>query len=551
MLNKKRKEKINYKELQNDLKKAENEKSKKKKLYKWLSYYQKYPLNYLMTKRDADILSKRLKINKRQGVLKCERQAFYNLFDFIKKSHDPSRNNEYLELYSALKLGEIKIKEINKGEETIQEDKERDDEFIDVYYYNEEILKKTKADNLKQKALNDYLEKKKEDNQINKKTEEMGKSKDDFKYEEEKILINNSNIQSEEKDGVKTVISLEENGNRSEEMIIAGPKKIKKTKKLKKFICPNNKFSTAQNQKKYEEQKVLVKEIDTEGKPENIYKNIKFKNDLDNNKPQKDGKIPKISFEKEVSPEKNDDKDKGKKDINTNKINDHNKTEPSSDNKKDICVKEASEILENVMNNIKAKNIQFKLAEEKVYNFEGKIIPKSDVKELIEKKKDEELKRLIFPKYNKDTFEYNFGKIEHNLWKRLLVKCDYCKDNIYFHNSTLNEHLFKFHFYEMNINELVPEYEQKKIVESMFKYRYLKYLKIYKDLVSLELYYRNLEGRTTGKLPMIINEFRKKFKDVNSISKKEATKLLEGRIHGMISKRNTTRNNLKNKKKKK
>lgn len=30
MLNKKRKEKINYKELQNDLKKAENEKSKKK-----------------------------------------------------------------------------------------------------------------------------------------------------------------------------------------------------------------------------------------------------------------------------------------------------------------------------------------------------------------------------------------------------------------------------------------------------------------------------------------------------------------------------------------
>lgn len=50
---------------------------------------------------------------------------------------------------------------------------------------------------------------------------------------------------------------------------------------------------------------------------------------------------------------------------------------------------------------------------------------------------------------------------------------------------------------------------------------------------------------------MIINEFRKKFKDVNSISKKEATKLLEGRIHGMISKRNTTRNNLKNKKKKK
>lgn len=72
-------------------------------------------------------------------------------------------------------------------------------------------------------------------------------------------------------------------------------------------------------------------------------------------------------------------------------------------------------------------------------------------------------------------------------------------------------------------------------------------MKIKNDLISLELYYRNLEGNTTGKIPSLVKEMRKSFKDYKSISMKESIKFLEERMKGMIFNRNTTRNKLQKK----
>ena len=52
---------------------------------KWFDYYDKYPSDYIMTAKDVDISILRIKNYKTQGILLCEKQAFFNFYEFIKK----------------------------------------------------------------------------------------------------------------------------------------------------------------------------------------------------------------------------------------------------------------------------------------------------------------------------------------------------------------------------------------------------------------------------------------------------------------------------------
>jgi len=434
---------------------------------------------------------------------------------------------------------------MKNGDEIIKENNERDQDFIDVFYFNEELLNQKKAIKEKQKSLNTFLEKSTKENIKNKNKEDA--------IEQKKIITKEERNKKFIKDETNKIFkigktnNIKQKENQTNNLNINLKENKKNENELKKKQIKNGQIDDSSNQENY----VKVKEKNDSDKEDNFEENTrneKGKKELINyiqEKKLKDNEIKKdILIQKENSKiirdeeeEKNNDKIENEK-IDGNDIN-------NPDNKNNKCPNNINDILEKVTFNIKEKNIQYKLVEENVYNSQGKIITKKEVMQLLQDKKEKELKKLIFPKYNKETFEFNFGKIDQDIWKTLLVKCDYCKKTIYLHNSTLNEHLFKFHFNEMNQNKLVSEYEQKKIIEGMFKYRYLKYIKLHNDLISLELYYRNLEGHTTGRLASLISEFRKKFKNLDTISTADAQKLLRGRLNGMVANRNTTRNCLK------
>lgn len=461
MLGKKRKVKsINNSQNKSLINKKE-EKIEKKKKYKWLTYYENYPPEYLMTNRDAEILKVRLNKNKNQGILKCEQRAFYNFFEYISRSYNPTRKNEFIGIYSALKLKEIKIREISKEDETIDEKKERDDDFIDVFYYNEEILKKKNDKKENQKILNGYFEKNKEEIQGNIKIKDIGKGSNNLKSKEKKNIIikEKSNINKREVNRNINLIS-EEKKKQSAKIYNETKNKENKSKGESEMKSVLNEYLINKNSMCSGEYNFSNKETKLD-KKDNKEKDIEIAK-TENEKKEKNTKINRTPSQKEKKSEKKEEKknpEANYKKPNSMSLKINNELYDSEKNKHSI---EASKNLEKMLLNKKERKIQFELVEEKVFNFKGEIVSKKEINELIECNKNEELQKLIFPKYNKDTFEYIFREIDPKIWKTLLFKCDFCKDTIYLHNSTINEHLFKFHFNRMIERNLVSEYEQKK-----------------------------------------------------------------------------------------
>jgi len=89
---------------------------------------------------------------------------------------------------------------------------------------------------------------------------------------------------------------------------------------------------------------------------------------------------------------------------------------------------------------------------------------------------------------------------------------------------------------------LLPEKVQKRIVENMFNYRYLKLVKLENDLISLYLYYKNLNAKTYGKESNEANIYMKKFNHIKVISKEKSIEKLMERMRKMVVDRNTTKN---------
>lgn len=107
---------------------------------KFLTFYDEKPANYLMTPRDASILAQRIKNFKSGGILKSEKITFINFYNFIKKSKQTERINEYSSLYYDIKNGNVKVRERTGNENSLDECREMDDSFIDIYFENEKII---------------------------------------------------------------------------------------------------------------------------------------------------------------------------------------------------------------------------------------------------------------------------------------------------------------------------------------------------------------------------------------------------------------------------
>lgn len=153
-----------------NLKKSNNKFEKK-----WFNY-NSYPENYIMSIRDANILACRLRNNTSQGILKAEKKAFFNFFEFIKKSPRPSRADEIEVLIAALKHGRIKTIYNYNNDLSIEEKTDSNNSFLDIKRENEKILSLEKSEKMKNSKIDNFLEKSNE--KINE-TKKKNKPKND------------------------------------------------------------------------------------------------------------------------------------------------------------------------------------------------------------------------------------------------------------------------------------------------------------------------------------------------------------------------------------
>ena len=188
------------------------------------------------------------------------------------------------------------------------------------------------------------------------------------------------------------------------------------------------------------------------------------------------------------------------------------------------------------------ENIEGEKKDLPVYDRKGNIIDKKDVTNYVLTNNLEMLKKLVFPLYNYATFKHNFGKFKYVNWKKLHIKCDYCRKTMFLKYYSMPEHFFKFHFEKMIENRLVSEIKQKYIIENLFIEKYKKLKKIENDLIVLELYYRNLKKRSNRKSTLMAKDYMKRFSKIKRVSLDRSIDLLKKRINGMIAQRNTTKN---------
>lgn len=520
------------------------QKPKEKIIYKWFTYYENYPSNYMMTIRDADILVQRIKLIKNQGILQSEKQKFMNLCNFLKKIGKKELMSDYIVPYNALKSGKIIKGHISKNDIFYDDNTtEMDDSCPDVYIENERILNKYKketTENIINNKLDKFLEKEKRNKKSPINSRNSGNKIQDKKSKKKPKFKTSSNLDKNLKGTVIQAESNDKNGlinkkQKEDEIIdteIIKKNKINDNKKISdnsKNIIDDKDKKEKQNfnknliNKNVESIKEKSNQINFENladeEADDIKKNIK------NNTKNIESKI-----DKDIKDSSGDSSNTKKPNDNINKyINNEQKSTKEEPNKEE----------DNEFN-------QEDSDDEPVYDFKGNKIEKKNIIEIIKRNDKKSIKNYIFPKYNFKTFKKNYGYLTYEIWKQIQIKCSYCVK--YFHNSTYSDHLFKFHFKEVINRNLLPEKVQKRIVENMFKYRYTKLVKLENDLISLYLYYKNLNAKTYGKESNEANIYMKRFNYIKVISKEKSIEKLMERMMKMVVDRNTTKNVGKEKK---
>ena len=527
-----------------DIRKKDESKDKedeqnKPNVLKWFNYYAKYPKNYLMSSRDADILYVRINKNKRKGILSEERKAFYNFYDFVKKSNNPERVNKYTTLYHELKLGKIKTAKKGKNDACFNEVTDYDDSFLDVDLENKRILKEKKQEHESIKKINEFLNKKNSDNKQNQKVEID-------KYPNKNILENkpnnNNTDESQQINKKEDPVPIKENDNKILDKDNLEHKDKKTTNNsYSQSIKNNTNLDINKNKGKKDKEiggdkkEIKVIKENSEKNTENI-KNNTTKNNKANtieNSAQDNQFITDYNNQISLSPTKKKNK---------------NKNNVSKKEKIIAKIKASEEDSEILLSDEEDKNgkVQNELKDLPIYNKNGKEIPKEKIKKIIENKGSylNQLQDFIFPIYNYSTFSENFGKIDYKVWKTLKIKCKYCEKNLYLKYGSLDEHILKFHFKIMFENGLIKDIKQKKIIESIFIKNYTKWQKIKIDLISLELYYKNLRGKTYGRKSQLCNEYMKNLNKqfiFKSVNLGKSVEILNERMPQIISQRNTTK----------
>ena len=414
--------------------------------------------------------------------------------------------------YRELKSGKIKVVKKKENDLSFNEDKTLDDSFIDLYNENEKIIKEQKLEEEKTKKLDNYLEKSpkfklsKAENKIKKRKNPEnglnGKEK-----EKPKILINDKSSQKEIK---------KSNTNKN-------TKTENKEKKINDDFNIEKEIEKIKEESNSKDKKNKTFECN---KKTNIIQNDDDNNNKNNNEEFNGDKKLMDKILKEGTEKKTIEKDLEFEKLSNNLKND------------------------NSLLNIKNEKVQMDLIDMPVLDFNKKEVNKKMIKNYVKNLNIEKLNQLIFPNYNHATFNYNFGELKYNIWRNLLLKCEFCQKETFFHFSTINEHIFKFHFKIMIEKNLVSEAEQKSIIENMFIYRFKKYIKIKNDLLTLNLYYRNLKAKSYGKISVRAQNYMKDFNNYKSLTLEKSRELMEIRLNGMVVDRNTTKNVFKNKKSK-
>ena len=519
--------------------------SKNKKVKKWFKYYNNYPEDYIMTGRDANILSIRLKSFSSQGILKSEKKAFYNFIEYLKKSPNPKRADEFQDIYSALKEGVIKTVDNTKNDLSIKEESEIDDSFLDVARENEIILSKSNINKKADAKIDNFLvnsTKHTIDSEIknNDKKSKNDKSKDN-KIKENKEIFQTSNGYGEKlvNNSIKDKMIKKKEDNLIINESIKCKNKILENNKDKKNITKSKKFIRIKKKKTNINDFIQKEENDGDNKvisheekdSKTIKPNLKKKkikgynghNSTNSQKEQLGGlkniENKNITNEDEIF------------EIDENLIQEKNLNFPNKLSKKEITNEEEK----------RDQNIEEDKKDLPVLNREGQIISKEVIKDYVSNENLNMLKNLVFPLYNYRTFEFNFGKLKYKNWIKLHIKCQYCNKNIYLKYHTYDEHLVKFHFKVMSEKDLVNELKQKKIFQKLFIKEFIKYKKKENDLLAIDLYYRTLKGKTYGKSTQLAEEYMKTFKKFKSISVGKARDILDERMKSIITQRNTTK----------
>lgn len=521
--------------------KIKNNKSAKK----WFKYYNHYPGNYIMSIRDANILAFRLRNNTSQGILKAEKKAFYNFFEFIKKSSCPKRADEFEDLFAVLKNGNIKTVYNYNDDFSIEEKSDSDNSYLDIKRENEKILLSLeKSEKIKENKIDNFLE----------------------KSNEEKSKV----FSLKNKDNKTLKFTENEKKNKIQDEIIPKNDEIKDV-----VYDKNEQKNTIKDKKVINKSIQLIKEIlekDQKGKKNNSkdIKNKKYSNNIDNfnnnnKKTENDGKTYNVNKDEIISSPLNNS---NSKENQTKKMNENNVSKSNKHKKGKL----ENEAIHNLFNEDEVYDINDNLEDEKkiklpfkesqesfkeddkkdekievdkkdlpVYNRQGKIIEKKTIIEFVKEKNIKMLENLIFPNYNYSTFKYNFGKIPYKKWIKLHIKCEFCTNEINLEYCSYHEHLVKFHLRKMNEKCLVPELKQKKILEKLFVKQFIKYKKIENDLLAINLYYRTLRGKTYGVYAKMTEEYMEIFKKYKSVSVGKSLDILESRMKGIITQRNTTR----------
>lgn len=231
---------------------SKSDNNEEDQIVKWLAFYEKYPNNFLMSRKDADTILSRLHYNKNQGILKAEKNAFINFVEFIKKSDNPNRIEPYKDIYFSLKKNKIKIATKKINDISIEEDINfRDDSFLDIENEREKILLETKRDKAGNKRIEKLLEK---TNDIDTKKNEMNEpSNKSIKVRE---ILNTSNTgkssaiiydekknnNTDKKTNIESDKKIEVNNNNTSEGSIFNKNKVKRIHLGKKEINSKEKF---------------------------------------------------------------------------------------------------------------------------------------------------------------------------------------------------------------------------------------------------------------------------------------------------------------------
>jgi hypothetical protein len=273
MLGKKTKRKFQLSNKENNKKNSKPKKNNKnKKVKKWFTYYNNYPDDYIMSGRDANILSIRLNSFAEQGILKSEKKAFYNFMEYIKKSPNPERANEFQDLYSALKEGTIKTVNSSKNDLSIKEESDLDDSFRDIAGENEIILSENNTNKKRDAKIDNFIVKSMEqtkDSEIKKHNEQSKNEKpkeNEIKKNEENPQTRNDDREKLVNNSIKdkTLIKKEDNVKINEN--IKYKTKILENDKGKKNIIKTKKFISIKQKKASKNNIIQKKENDGDNK---------------------------------------------------------------------------------------------------------------------------------------------------------------------------------------------------------------------------------------------------------------------------------------------